>query len=120
MRQSIRSEANIGIWIEESQLGHSETQCKNHTSLKNQKAPICLARGAASNLLFLERRTGDRRSLVKTWARVWKALSAVYHSVNATAKQPTSAATETAVPREFREAWRVKRCGVGLAKWKPD
>src|SRR6266478_1876361 len=45
---------------------------------------------------------------------------ASYHSVHATAKQPTAAAIETAVPREFREAWRVRGCGIGLAKWKAD
>src|SRR6266436_5587442 len=39
-------------------------------------------------------------------------------SSNATGKQPTPSAIETAVPGEFREIRRIGRCGVGVAKWK--
>src|SRR5206468_1484885 len=55
----------------------------------------------------LRRRTRDRRSLGLP-------------SSNATGKQPTSSAIETAVPGEFREIRRIGRCGVGVAKWKAD
>src|SRR6266550_6220746 len=39
---------------------------------------------------------------------------------SATGSQSIPSAIETAIPGEFRKAWRTGRCGVGLAKWKSD
>src|SRR6266480_6085867 len=64
MRQSVRSEADIRIWIEEAQFGHEKPSVKTMATLENAKRLRSAPQGGAVfESPLLTRRTRDRRSL---------------------------------------------------------
>src|SRR5882724_38543 len=77
-----------------------------HDDLCTYREHVALVRTSA-------RRTGRAFAVGRLCQTPW-------HFTNGAGNWPTSSATETAVPGEFREVRRTGRCSVSLAKWKTD